>query len=323
MSIRLANAGEIQGNPRPRNAPFGSSMTLRIAGIGEILWDLLPEGRQLGGAPANFASHARALGAETLVVTRVGQDPLGDETLDRLARAQIDLSLVQRDPVAPTGTAGVALAPDGQPRFTIHEGVAWDRLEVTPAAVAALDHVHAVCFGTLAQRTPSACLAIQTLVRATPADCLRVFDLNLRQHYHSPQVIEESLQLASVLKLNDAELPTLARQFGLAGTVKELLQGIVHRFDLDLAALTLGAHGALLVSPEEVSEHPGLPVQVVDTVGAGDAFTAALTIGFLGRWPLEKINRFANEIARHVCAHAGATPPLPPDLAKRFLATQP
>lgn len=292
-------------------------MPFRIAGIGEILWDLLPEGRQLGGAPANFTYHTRALGAEALAITRVGSDELGNETFRRLAAAGIEIQQVQCDPDAPTGTASVDLV-DGQPHFTIHEHVAWDRLEASPEAVQSLARVHAVCFGTLAQRTPHASAAVQTLVRAAPPDAIRVFDLNLRQHHHSPEVIQRSLELATVLKLNETELPALARQFGLAGDTPAQLRQLLQRFQLDLVALTLGAHGSMLARADEISRHPGLPVQVVDTVGAGDAFTAALTLGLLSGWPLEQINPFANEIARHVCAHAGATPALPPSLANRF-----
>jgi fructokinase len=296
-------------------------MPYRIAGIGEILWDLLPEGRQLGGAPANFAYHAQALGADSLVITRIGADALGEETLRRLTTAGIDVQLVQRDPIAPTGTASVQLAPDGQPHFIIHEHVAWDRLEVTPAARQTLSQVHAVCFGTLAQRTAAASTAVQTLVEATPPGTVRVFDLNLRQHYHSPQVIERSLELATVLKLNETELPVLAQQFQFSGPPKDQLTQLLQRFQLDLVALTLGSKGSMLASPRGFSHHPGLPVKVVDTVGAGDAFTAALTLGRLAGWSVDEIQPFANELARHVCAHAGATPPLPPAFAHRFRAS--
>lgn len=297
-------------------------MPFHIAGIGEILWDLLPEGRQLGGAPANFACHSQALGADTRIITRIGPDPLGDETLSRLVHAGLDTRLIQRDPSAPTGTASVDLSADGQPRFTIHENVAWDRLQVTSDALAMLAGIHAVCFGTLAQRTPAASAAVQALVQATPASAVRVFDLNLRQHYHSPAVIQRSLELATVLKLNDAELPVLARQFNLTGDVDSQLGRLMDHFQLDAVALTLGAHGSLLVSPAGKSPHHGLPVQVVDTVGAGDAFTAALTLGLLARWPLDEINALANQTARFVCSQAGATPNLPPELANRF-ATEP
>lgn len=293
-------------------------MSFLVAGIGEILWDLLPEGRQLGGAPANFACHTRALGAPTLVITRIGTDPLGDETLRRLGRAGIDVSRVQRDPAAPTGTASVELAADGQPHFTIHEDVAWDRLEASPEAFAAVSRVRAIGFGTLAQRTPAASAAVLALVEATPDDAVRVFDLNLRQHYHSAGVIERSLDLANVLKLNETELPVLARQFGLSGWPLEQVKQILRRFDLELVALTLGAHGSVLVDHETTSQHPGLPVQVVDTVGAGDAFTAAMTLGRLAGWDLDAINQTANEVARYVCTQAGATPELPASLTQRF-----
>jgi fructokinase len=293
-------------------------MSLRIVGLGEVLWDLLPEGRQLGGAPANFAYHAGALGGEAAVVTRVGGDSLGGEILDRFRDWRFPTELVQRDATAPTSTVTVQLDAGGVPRFTIHEQVAWDRLTVTAEALAAVARADAVCFGSLAQRSETTRTSIHRLLAAAQASALKIFDVNLRQHYYSSEVIEASLEQADVLKLNDAELPVLARMFALEGPVRTQLEMLATRFRLKVVALTRGAQGSLLLDGDGSSDVPGSTVEVKDTVGAGDAFTAALVLGLLQGKPLDVINRLANEVARYVCGCAGATPPLPEEIKARF-----
>ena len=291
-------------------------MKARILAAGEILWDLLPSGRQLGGAPANFAYHAHALGAEARVVSRVGNDPLGCEIVERLGALGLPTDGVSVDPGAPTGTVTVEVQPDGQPRFTIHEQVAWDRIRVDAASLEFAARAAAVCFGTLAQRCAVSGAAIRQLVSQTPTTTLRVFDINLRQHFFSRELVESSLALANALKLNEAELPVLAAMFNLAGDPRAQLAALAGRFQLRAVALTRGANGSLLLADGAWSEHPGLPVKVVDAVGAGDAFTAAWTLGLLARRPLDEINRHANEVAAYVCSQPGATPALPPSLRK-------
>ncbi len=289
-------------------------MSPRILGLGEVLWDLLPTGPQLGGAPGNFACHARALGAEAGVITRVGADDLGREALRRLEAAGLPRELVQVDAAAPTGTVTVKLGGAGVPEFTIHEGVAWDRLEATEAARAAARRADAVCFGTLAQRSPAAGRAIRELAGLAPAKALRIFDINLRQHHHSREVIEASLQLANVLKLNDAELPVVAAMFALAGDERAQLAALAARFQLRVVAYTRGAEGSWLLAGERWSECRPAPVKVIDTVGAGDSFTAGLAVGLLRRLDLDAVHKAAGEIARYVCTQPGATPPLPAEL---------
>ena len=286
-------------------------MSFKIIGIGEVLWDLLPSGPQLGGAPANFTFHAHALGARAGVVTRIGNDALGTEILQRLEQAGVESGAVQVDEEAPTGTVTVELSAEGVPNFTIHENVAWDRLEVTPRALDEIRAADAICFGSLAQRSESARIAVQKLVASAPAEALRIFDINLRQHYYSQEVIGSSLRLAHVLKLNDVELPILAGMFNLAGTTREQIKRLSDQFDLQLIALTRGGEGSLLYRQGEWSDQPSEPVEIADTVGAGDAFTAALVLGLLRRLELGKINSLAGEVARYVCSCAGATPPLP------------
>ena len=293
-------------------------MSFRVLGLGEVLWDLLPTGRQLGGAPANFACHARALGADAAIVTRVGSDALGREIVERLGALGLPAGLVQVDERAPTGTVGVELDGAGVPRFTIHGGVAWDALAATDTALAAAAHADAVCFGSLAQRSGPARASIRRLVEAAPAPALRIFDVNLRQRFHTREVLERSLALANVLKLNDAELPVLASVFGLSGAPEAVVEALARRFDLRLVALTRGPGGSLLWTRQGASDHPGAPATVQDTVGAGDAFTAALALGVLLDWPLERINARANAVAAFVCGCAGAVPALPPALTAGF-----
>ncbi|MBI5817783.1 MAG: carbohydrate kinase [Verrucomicrobia bacterium] len=289
-------------------------MSFKVLAVGEILWDLLPSGKQLGGAPANFAYHAHALGAEARVVSRVGDDAQGREILDRLRALNLPTDGVGVDASAPTGTVSVELAADGQPRFTIHENVAWDRIVADETSLAFAAQADVVCFGSLAQRSEPSRSSVRELVAATPAAALRVFDINLRQHFHSRDVVEESLRLANVLKLNDAELPVLAAMFGLGGGVRDQLMTLTQRFALRTVALTRGAHGSLLLAGDAWSEHSGLTVKVADSIGAGDAFTAALALGLLAGRQLDDINRRANEVAAYVCSQPGATPILPQSL---------
>jgi fructokinase len=286
-------------------------MRHRILSIGEVLWDLLPSGAVLGGAPANFAVHAQALGGKARLASRVGDDPHGHEILRRLQGRHVATDLVDIDNTLPTGTVSVTLASDGQPHYIIHEHVAWDSIAVTAASRKAATEAQAVCFGTLAQRSPASRTAVKTLVAASPADALRVFDINLRQSFYSRQVIEESLELANVLKLNEAELPVLAELFVLSGDARAQLAELARIFQLRAVAFTCGAQGSSLMIHGEWSEHAGTPTVVQDTVGAGDAFTAALVLGMLDGWPVPTIHQRASEVAAFVCCHAGPTPELP------------
>src|ERR1017187_6607394 len=321
-------------------------MNFNVIGVGEVLWDLLQTGPQMGGAPANFAYHAHALGANSQVITRVGEDDLGHEIIRRFQGMALPSDNVQVDAVAPTGTATVSLIDDGLAHFTIQDNVAWDFLAATPEALAAACQADAICFGSLAQRSQTSRNTIQQLIAAAPAQALRVFDINLRQHYYSRDLIEHSLHLANVLKLNDDELPALAAMFNLAGSCgadtlvrvfaakqpsartgvsaphEHQIECLARAFNLKLVALTRGPHGSLLYQQkggvERWSDCASRPVQVVDTVGAGDSFTAALVLGLLQKMDLDEVNSLANEVARYVCSQAGATPPMPQEFAQRF-----
>ncbi|HYG23757.1 MAG TPA: carbohydrate kinase [Verrucomicrobiae bacterium] len=285
-------------------------MKYKIVGIGELLWDFLPSGKMRGGAPGNFVYHASALGAEGKLISRVGNDPLGHELTAELKALELSAEAVQIDPVNPTGTVTVELC-DSQPRFTIHEGVAWDHIELTDPALQIVRDADAICFGSLAQRHEESRNAIQKLVSTTRASTLRIFDVNLRQHFFSREIIEQSLKLSNVVKLNDAELPIIAGLFDIKGCPADQLKKLARQFNLRLVALTRGERGSLLYSMDHWFEHPGFPGEVKDTVGAGDSFTAALTIGLLQGLVLDEVNRCANELASFVCSQDGATPLLP------------
>lgn len=293
-------------------------MSFRIVGIGEVLWDLLPGGRQLGGAPANFTYHATARGADTRLVSRVGRDALGHETLERLTQLGVSTECVEVDDQLPTGSVGVTVNADGQPHYEIFENVAWDAIRGEAAAQRAVAGADAVCFGSLAQRNAVSRASIQALVSAAPATALRIFDINLRQHYHSREVIEHSLALANVLKVNDAELPRLAEWLALTGDVRAQIQQLASRFSLRAVALTRGGDGSLLFADGRWSEHPGVATTIADTIGAGDSFTAAMTLGLLKGWELDRINDHANRLAAFVCSQAGATPSLPESFRRWF-----
>lgn len=289
-----------------------------VVGLGEILWDLLPEGKQLGGAPANFAYHAHALGAQAYPVSCVGHDALGQEILDRLEVLGLDTRYVAVDPHHPTGTVDVKLDRDGQPRFTIHENVAWDFVPFTPPLSELAARADAVCFGTLAQRCEVSGGTIRSFLDATRPDCLRVFDINLRQSYFDEPTVRALLASSNVVKLNDEELPVVARLLSIEGAESDCLEELLTRYHLRLVVLTRGARGSLLRAPGAVSIHGGSPVDVADTVGAGDAFAAATAMGLLRGHDLNRINKFANAVASHVCSRPGATPEIPAALRRRL-----
>ena len=294
------------------------AIPLKLVGIGEVLWDLLPGGRQLGGAPANFAYHARALGSEARIISRVGKDANGRDILEQLRKLGVPTDCIELDRDAPTGTVSVEVASDGQPRFTIHENVAWDRLTGEEAGRRAVAEADAVCFGTLAQRSETSRRAIRALLQTASPESLRILDVNLRQQFYSPELIAESLALANVLKVNDTELPRLAEMFGLTGDERSQISQLIGRHQFRAVALTRGGHGSLLFADGRWSDHPGTPTTVVDTVGAGDSFTAAMTLGLLAGWELDLVNARANAIAAYVCSFPGATPPLPTHLREPF-----
>lgn len=281
-----------------------------VAGVGELLWDLLPTGKQMGGAPANFAFHAAQAGCESHIVSAVGNDADGKDLLNNLAILGLNAKLIQKNSF-PTGTVSVSINGQGQPNYTIHQGVAWDNINFDDAIKIVANKLDAVCFGSLAQRNPVSAAAIQQLLINVKSGCLKVFDINLRQHFFSKEIIEKSLQLADILKLNDEELPVLSGFLGLNGNIENQLKQLINLYDLQFVVYTMGAKGSLVLSGNEQSMVEAPQVKVTDTVGAGDSFTAVFTTGILLGVPFAEAHRQANQVAAFVCTQKGACPVLP------------
>lgn len=285
-----------------------------VVGLGEVLWDVFPDGPRFGGAPANFACHAAQLAAKARMASAVGHDELGQKALRVLEEKQVDTSCVMRS-TYPTGTVDVQLDSAGKASYKFAEDTAWDHFEWSDGLNELAGNASVVCFGTLGQRSETSRNTIRRFLDSTdPEIALRVFDINLRPPFYSDPIILDSLKLANVLKLNDDELPILAKLCGLSGSDVELMREIAQKFDLRVVALTRGDQGAVLCRGDEVSEHAGVATTVVDTVGAGDSFTAALVTGLLENRDLDSVNERACRIAAYVCSQAGGTPPIPEEL---------
>ena len=291
-----------------------------VVGLGELIWDLLPGGRTLGGAPSNFAHHARLLGDRAVVASRVGEDELGREALGRLARAGVAADYVQTDPEHPTGTVAVEIDAGGEARFTVNPGSAWDYIELTPRWAELARVADAVCFGTLGQRHPRARSTIHGFLALTRPDSLRLFDVNLRHSFFTAEMLAASLRLASVVKFNSDELSAAAGMLGLrASREAELSRLLIDSYGLDLVAITRGAGGSLLVSGDEAVEHHGYSVRVADTIGCGDAFAAALAHCLLDGLSLDEAGAAANRMGAWVATRAGATPEAAPGTIDELL----
>ena len=281
-----------------------------VVGLGELIWDMFPEGRRLGGAPSNFAYVSRLLGNAAAVASRVGRDALGREAHARLERAGLSTRYLQQDDAHPTGTVGVRIGAGGEPDFNVNENSAWDYLEWTPEWEELAARARVVCFGTLGQRRPEARETIERFLEATGADALRLFDVNLRHAFFTPEMLARSLRLSNVVKLNAEELSSAASMLRLrASGERETARELLKLFDLRLVAVTRGASGSLLVSREEADEHPGFRAErVADTIGCGDAFAAALAHCLRRGAPLSLSNEVANRVGSWLATHTGATP---------------
>jgi len=276
-----------------------------IVGIGEILWDMLPSGKALGGAPANFAYHAGRLGEEGWAVSAVGDDALGREILDLVASKGLRNLIAVTD--KPTGTVQVTLDARGVPTYNIMEDVAWDNIPFTEEMEELAKRADAVCFGSLVQRMGSRD-SVLAFVRAMRPGALKVFDINLRQHYYSREVLEESLRLSDILKINDEEIRIVAGMFGLGDDDAAACRSLIADYGLKLVILTRGADGSEVITPDEVIPQSVGHVDVVDTVGAGDSFTAAFVVAYLRGDSLADAQRLASETASYVCSRKGAMP---------------
>ncbi|OXU15513.1 carbohydrate kinase family protein [Sedimentisphaera salicampi] len=287
--------------------------SFNIAGIGEILFDNLPDGRRLGGAPANFAIHCSLLGAESKVVSSVGNDSPGREIIKMLNDKGIDTSCISVNE-HPTGSVDVKLCPAGQPEYIINENAAWDYISLNRQTLEVAKNCDAVCFGSLAQRNEMSKTSILNFLEAAGENCLKVFDVNLRQHYYSKEIIENSLKLANILKLNDEELNLFQQMFALKDKKLKAIDYLLDTFDLELVALTVGDKGSVMVSKDDISLIKAEPAEVKDTVGAGDCFTAVMVYSLLCRLSIEEANEFASRAASFVCSQDGATPRLPENI---------
>ena len=296
---------------------MNSDKTFTIVGLGEILWDMLPAGKQLGGAPANFAYHSHALGAKGVVVSCIGDDELGREILDQLDGLDLDSQYIAMDKAHRTGTVTVKLDANGVPDFTIHENVAWDFIPLEAGLLELAARADAVCFGSLCQRLDVSRDTVRRFLKETKPDCLGIFDINIRQSYYSKDIVHKMLETSNVLKLNEDELPLVAELLDIKGSETEVLAELVARYELRLVVLTKGAEGSRLYGKDGDSVCEGIaPEKIADTIGAGDAFTAAVAVGLLNGNGLEQINAHANRVASFVCSQNGATPKLPDELVQ-------
>lgn len=282
-----------------------------VVGIGEILWDMLPSGKQLGGAPANFTYFAKALGAEAYMASRVGDDRLGREILIKLDKLGCSRKYIAVDQSHPTGMVEVRLDKDGKPAYEIKRNVAWDFIEFSSGLRSLAEKTEAVCFGTLAQRSAVTCGTIREFIAAMPPSSLKVFDINLRQSFYNRKIIEQLLKLSNVFKLNDEELLIVSDLLSIPGSEAQVVRSLMLKYKLSVIAVTKGAKGAVLYCPEGAYPVKGKKIRVADTVGAGDAFTAGLVTGLLNGLKMETISDLANRLAVYVCRQPGATPPLP------------
>ena len=296
-----------------------------ILGIGELLWDIVPDGMRLGGAPANFAVMAGRLGNHAAILSRIGRDDLGRQAIDRLDPMPVETGFLQVDQLHETGRVTVSLE-GGEPHYTIHEPAAWDFLELSDEWIQLAARADAICFGSLAQRNRQARQTIQTLAAEASAKCIRVFDVNLRAPFYSAEVLQESLELATVVKMNDVEAPLVLDLLDLAieeapvtgetlstpEYLRAAAECLLAEFpSLQLVAATRGSRGSLLVTRDEWNEHPGFPVKVADGIGAGDAFTAAMTHYMLRGADLATLNEAGNRWGGWMASQSGAMPALP------------
>ena len=288
-----------------------------VVGLGEVLWDMLPEGKKLGGAPANFAYHAgQFLGNDnTIAISALGEDSLADETLEALREHGLN-DLLPRVPY-PTGTVQVTLDEQGIPSYDIKENVAWDNIPFDADIQEIARNCRAVCFGSLAQRNVVSRETIHRFLDATPADCVKIFDINLRQQFYTKEIIKESIQRCNILKINDEELVLIGRMFGYPGLdIENKCWLILGKYNLDMLVLTCGTNGSYVFTPGQMSFQPTPKVEVADTVGAGDSFTGSFCAAILSGKPVAEAHKRAVEVSAFVCTQNGAMPTLPPELLK-------
>ena len=288
-----------------------------VVGLGEVLWDVLPEGKKLGGAPANFAYHAgQFLGMDnTIAVSALGEDKLAEETIEALKEHGLN-DLLPHVPY-PTGTVQVQLDEQGIPTYDIKENVAWDNIPFDDDIAEIARNCRAVCFGSLAQRNVVSRETIQKFLDATPADCLKIFDINLRQQFYTQEILRKSFQRCNILKINDEELVLIGRMFGYPGLdIENKCWLILGKYNLDMLVLTCGTNGSYVFTPGHVSFQETPKVKVADTVGAGDSFTGSFVGSILNGKSVPEAHRTAVQVSAYVCTQNGAMPTYPEELLK-------
>ena len=290
-----------------------------VVGMGEALWDVLPEGKKIGGAPANFAYHVSQFGLDSRVVSAVGDDKLGMEILDNFRAKKLN-TMVEIVPY-PTGTVQVELDAEGVPCYDIKEGVAWDNIPFTPALEGLARQTRAVCFGSLAQRSVVSRETINRFLDAMPdgEEQYKIFDINLRQGFYTKEILCNSMRKCNILKINDEELVTISRMFGYPGIdLQDKCWILLAKYNLKMLILTCGVNGSYVFTPGEVSFVETPKVEVADTVGAGDSFTAAFVASILKGLPIPEAHKLAVETSAFVCTQNGAMPVLPARLTEGF-----
>lgn len=283
---------------------------LKVIAVGEIVWDMLPAGKQLGGAPLNFAFFSKELGAEAYAVSAIGNDALGDETLAVASATGVNLDYLQRNNL-PTSRVLISLDNEGVPQYEIVENVAWDALECPQMILDLVKDASVMCWGSLAQRSVTSRQSVLAMLAAAPKECVKVFDINIRQHYYSREVIETSLGYADILKLNEDELPLVASILGLSGQERDIVRQLIEKYALKYLVYTHGADFSEVYSATgEYSHVPTPKVKVVDTVGAGDSFTAVFVTSILQGLSMAESHARAVEVSAYVCTQNGAINPL-------------
>lgn len=283
---------------------------LKVIAVGEIVWDMLPAGKQLGGAPLNFAFFSKELGAEAYAVSAIGNDVLGDETLAVASATGVNLDYLQRNNL-PTSRVLISLDNEGVPQYEIVENVAWDALECPQMILDLVKDASVMCWGSLAQRSVTSRQSVLAMLAAAPKECVKVFDINIRQHYYSREVIETSLGYADILKLNEDELPLIASLLGLSGQEHDIVSQLIEKYALKYLVYTHGADFSEVFSATgEYSHVPTPKVKVVDTVGAGDSFTAVFVTSILQGLSMAESHARAVEVSAYVCTQNGAINPL-------------
>lgn len=281
-----------------------------VVGLGEVLWDMLPEGRKIGGAPVNFAYHAGQFGIDTMAVSAIGNDKLGEDTIAEMNGKHLNHIF----PSVPylTGSVQVSLDEKGVPAYDIKENVAWDNIPFTNEIESVARNCRAVCFGSLAQRNAVSRNTIRKFIESTPSGCIRIFDINLRQNFYTSNVIRDSLEHCNILKINDEEIMLVSRMFNYdSSNIENVCRTIMEDFSLEMVILTCGTKGSYIFTKDGVSFMPTPKVNVADTVGAGDSFTGSFCAAILRGLPVAEAHKKAVEVSAYVCTQNGAMPEIP------------